>query len=115
MLLCYTVTEKTEWRCKSQSKKLRQAIEKGTRTYERWIHVHLPSVDEHTNHPTGDVSVLNFYLFKVFYYNLHAGGVLHVIVNSLFLIRKYLANIVLFYSLFFGRPAVSISESMEGW
>ena len=60
---------------KSQSKKLQKVIAEGTTTYERWIHVHLLSVDEHTNHPTGDVSVLNFYLFNVFDYNLHLAGV----------------------------------------
>ena len=48
------------WRCKNQSRKLRQAIEEGTTKYERLIHVHLPSIDEHTVHPTGDVSLKLF-------------------------------------------------------
>lgn len=55
----YKIPEKTEWRCKSQSKKLQKVIAEGTTTYERWIHVHLLSVDEHTNHPTGDAGGLH--------------------------------------------------------
>ena len=51
------ILEKTEWRCKFQSKKLRKDLqENGTAHCERWIHVHLPSVDEHAVHPAGDVS-----------------------------------------------------------
>ena len=39
-------------------KMLRKALQdNGTAHYERWIHVHLPSVDEHAVHPTGVVSL----------------------------------------------------------
>ena len=55
--MIHQILEKTEWRCKIQSKKLRKFLEdNGTAPSERWIHVHLPSVDEHAVHPTGDVS-----------------------------------------------------------
>ena len=54
----HQISEKTEWRCKFQSKRLRKALQdNGTAHCERWIHVHLPSVDEHAVHPTGDVSL----------------------------------------------------------
>ena len=55
--MIHQILEKMEWRCKIQSKKLRKVLEgNGTAPSERWIQVHLPSVDEHAVHPTGDVS-----------------------------------------------------------
>ncbi|KAK2548178.1 hypothetical protein P5673_031710 [Acropora cervicornis] len=54
----YKIAEKTEWRCKSKSS-LRKAIEDGTAKSERWIHVNLPSVDEHIMHPTGLVAFIS--------------------------------------------------------
>ncbi|RMX36463.1 hypothetical protein pdam_00010007 [Pocillopora damicornis] len=54
----YKISQKTEWRCKSHSKKLRYVIDAGTAKTERWINIHFRSVDEHTVHPTGEAGGL---------------------------------------------------------
>lgn len=49
----YKISQKMEWHCKSNSRKLRNAIDAGTAKMKRWINIHFPSVDEHAMHPTG--------------------------------------------------------------
>lgn len=54
----HQILEMMEWHCKIQSKRLHNALEDhSTAHFERWIHVHLPSDDEHAVNPIDDVTL----------------------------------------------------------
>lgn len=59
----FQIVERTVWRQKEMSKKLRKFIKDGG-SGERWIHVQLPLITEHKNHPIGNVRAKLFITLK---------------------------------------------------
>ncbi|CAB4018718.1 Hypothetical predicted protein, partial [Paramuricea clavata] len=54
----FKIAQKTEWRQKTMSKRLRECIKKGG-SGERWIHIQLPNLSEHNTHPIGSAGGLH--------------------------------------------------------
>ena len=102
----FQILENTEWRSKKKSKKLRNAINEGTAKSEKWIHVLLPSVDEHIVHPNGDVS-------SQINQSNYLASMKTVFITTKIVLYVHTYYLILFIS-FLHRLVVFISASMKG-